>query len=134
MMNKNIKRFLLIAALAIPVVIAGSSVYAQTKNASKDQDPDPEFIGGKMELQRYLDANLKYPAKAKEAKKEGIVYVSFTVSETGKVMNPKIVRSIGMGCDEEALRLVDEMPNWKPGKEDGVVKALPVVIPVAFRL
>lgn len=124
----------MIAALTVPVMIIGNSVYAQTKNASKDQDPDPEFIGGKPELQRYLDANLKYPAKAKEAKKEGIVYVSFTVNEQGKITSPKIVRSIGMGCDEEALRLVEEMPNWKPGKEDGVVKALPVVIPIAFRL
>ncbi|MNE91693.1 Gram-negative bacterial tonB protein [compost metagenome] len=63
-----------------------------------------------------------------------MVYVSFTVSETGKIENAKIVRSIGMGCDEEALRLINEMPVWIPGKEDGVVKALPVVIPIAFRL
>lgn len=134
-MNRNIKRLLLIAALATPVALIGSSVYAQSRAASKkDMDPEPQFVGGKPELQRYLDANLRYPAKARESRKEGIVYVSFTVAESGKVENAKIVRSIGMGCDEEALRLVNEMPNWTPGKEDGVIKALPVVIPIAFRL
>lgn len=133
-MNKNIKKLLLIAVLTVPAAIIGSTVYAQVKNASKDADPDPQFVGGKPELQRYIDANLKYPSKAKDAKKEGIVYVSFTVAESGKIENAKIVRSVGLGCDEEAIRLVEEMPNWKPGKEDGVVKALPVVIPIAFRL
>lgn len=133
-MNQNIKRLLLIAALTLPVAIISSSVYAQSKNSIKDTDPEPQFVGGKPELQRYLDANLKYPTKARADKKEGIVYVSFMVAESGKLENAKIVRSVGSGCDEEALRLVEEMPNWKPGKEDGVVKALPVVIPIAFRL
>lgn len=133
-MNRNIKKLLLIAVLAAPVALIGSSVYAQSRTVRKDTDPEPQFVGGKPELQRYLDTNLRYPAKAREAKKEGIVYVSFTVAESGKVENAKVVRSIGMGCDEEALRLVGEMPNWTPGKEDGVVKALPVVIPIAFRL
>ncbi len=118
----------------VPVAIIANSVYAQNKSTRNDSDPEPEFVGGKPELQRYLDSNLRYPEKAKAAKKEGVVYVSFTVTETGKVEHPKIVRSIGYGCDEEALRLVEEMPNWKPGKEDGVVKALPVVIPISFRL
>ncbi|HTO16910.1 MAG TPA: energy transducer TonB [Edaphocola sp.] len=133
-MNKRLKRILLISALIIPTILVANAVYAQSKNVSKDTDPEPEFIGGKQELQRYLDSNLKYPAKAKAAKGQGVVYVSFTVLEDGKVTNAKIVRSIGMGCDEEALRLVEEMPNWKPGKEDGVIKALPVVIPISFRL
>lgn len=122
------------AGLAVPAVMIGGAVYAQSKNIKENKDPEPEFIGGKKELQRYLDANLNYPAKAKSAKKEGIVYVSFTVDENGKIENSKVVRSIGYGCDEEALRVVEEMPNWVPGKENGVVKPLPVVIPIAFRL
>ncbi|HRP89520.1 MAG TPA: energy transducer TonB [Edaphocola sp.] len=133
-MNKTLKRILIVSALAIPAIIIANAVYAQTNNVSKDSDPEPEFIGGKQELQRYLDANLKYPQKAKDAKKQGVVYISFTVTEEGKVTNAKVVRSIGLGCDEEALRLVEEMPNWKPGKEDGTIKALPVVIPISFRL
>lgn len=132
--RSKLKKVLLIGALLLPAVIVSQTIYAQSKAAKQDQDPEPEFVGGKPELQRYIDANLHYPEKAKNAKKEGVVYVSFTVSETGKVENAKIVRSIGMGCDEEALRLVNEMPVWTPGKEDGAIKALPVVIPIAFRL
>lgn len=132
--RSKMKKVLLIGALLLPAVMVSSVIYAQSKAASKDTDPEPEFVGGKPELQKYIDANLKYPEKAKSSKKEGVVYVSFTVTETGKVENAKIVRSVGMGCDEEALRLVNEMPVWKPGKEDGVVKALPVVIPISFRL
>jgi TonB family protein len=133
-MKANIKRLLMVAALAIPAAIVTNAVYAQTRANTKDKDPEPEFVGGKPELQRYLDANLKYPAQAKNAKKEGVVYISFTVAESGKIENPKVVRSIGYGCDEEALRLVSEMPNWVPGKEEGITKALPVVIPISFRL
>ena len=133
-MNKTIKNFLLVAGLAVPAVLIGTVVFAQSKSIKENKDPEPEFIGGKKELQRYIDANLSYPTKAKSAKKEGIVYISFTVNENGKIENSKVVRSIGYGCDEEALRLVDEMPNWVPGKEDGIVKSLPVVIPIAFRL
>src|SRR5690606_11627457 len=101
-MKVNMKRLLLVAALAIPAAIVTNVVYAQTRASAKDKDPEPEFVGGKPELQRYIDANLKYPKKAKEANKEGVVYISFTVTETGKIVNPKVVRSIGYGCDEEA--------------------------------
>ena len=130
-MNKTIKNILLVAGLAVPAVMIGSVVYAQSKNIKENKDPEPEFIGGKKELQRYLDANLNYPAKAKSAKKEGIVYVSFTVNENGKIENSKVVRSIGYGCDEEALRLVEEMPNWVPGKEDGAGSGRPAARPVS---
>lgn len=133
-MKANIKKLLVIAALAIPAAIVTNAVYAQARTNAKDKDPEPQFVGGKPELQRYLDANLKYPKKAKDANKEGVVYISFTVTETGKIENPKVVRSIGLGCDEEALRLVEEMPNWTPGKEEGITKPLPVVIPISFRL
>lgn len=132
--RSKLKKVLLIGALLLPAVVVTQTIYAQSKAAKQDLDPEPEFVGGKPELQRYIDANLRYPQQAKTARKEGVVYVSFTVTETGKVTNAKIVRSVGMGCDEEALRLVNEMPVWTPGKEDGKVKALPVVIPVAFRL
>ena len=132
--KRRLKQFLLVGALALPVVFIGSKIYANVRTQQDDVDPEPQFVGGKPALQKYIDANLKYPAKAKKARTEGVVYISFTVMETGEVTNAKVVRSIGNGCDEEALRIVEEMPNWVPGKEDGKVKALPVVIPIYFKL
>ncbi|MDF2447847.1 MAG: hypothetical protein K0R26_351 [Bacteroidota bacterium] len=95
----------------------------------------PEFEGGVAGLMRYVSQNIIYPAVAREIGKEGTVYVSFIVNETGNVENAKVMRGIGSGCDEEVLRVVSNMPRWKKvGKNSGHPVKVRFNIPVSFKL
>jgi len=79
----------------------------------------PEFPGGENERNRFLAQNIIYPNLAAENGIEGTVYVSFVVDKAGDIRNVKILRGIGGGCDEEAVRVVKRMPKWKPGTQNG---------------
>lgn len=97
-------------------------------------EKEPQFPGGEIELAKFLRANLKYPAKAQEAGVQGKVIVNFVVGRDGKITHIKVVRGIGAGCDEEAVRVLEKMPSWTPGEMGG--KAVPVyfTFPVVFHL
>src|ERR1700741_1746099 len=80
----------------------------------------PEFSADPNGLLKFVASNVSYPDLAREIGKEGTVYVSFVVNEFGNVENPKILRGIGYGCDEEVIRVISKMPKWrKPGKQSG---------------
>jgi len=85
-------------------------------------------------LGQYIAQNIKYPAKARETGIQGQVIVRFVVTRQGKVENPVIVSGIGGGCDEEVLRVVNEMPNWIPATQDGINVAAKYTMPVKFML
>jgi TonB family protein len=94
----------------------------------------PEYPGGEQKMAEFLGKNIVYPQIAKESGIQGTVYISFVVTKEGKVKGAKVIRGIGGGCDQEALRVVKSMPDWEPGKQDG--KAVPVQfnLPVKFTL
>lgn len=94
----------------------------------------PSFPGGDEALLRYLAENVKYPRMAREAKVQGLVIVRFVVDSDGFIQNAQVIRGIGAGCDEEALRVVEKMPKWQPGFQNG--RAVPVMynMPIRFRL
>ena len=94
----------------------------------------PTFPGGEQELLKYLAENVKYPRLAREAKIQGLVIVRFVVDADGFVGNIEILRGIGAGCDEEALRVVKAMPKWEPGYQNN--RAVPVIynMPIRFAL
>ncbi len=95
----------------------------------------PEFEGGVAGLMRYIGQNISYPATAREIGKEGTVYVSFVVNESGNVESAKVMRGIGYGCDEEVLRVMNKMPRWKKvGKNAGHPVKVRFNIPVSFKL
>ena len=94
----------------------------------------PEFPGGRDSLNKFLIKNIKYPVQAKEDNIQGTVYVSFVVSSLGEINNIKILRGIGFGCDEEAIRVVKKMPIWKPGKQNGKEVSVIFNLPVNFNL
>jgi protein TonB len=94
----------------------------------------PEFPGGEKALYEFLAKNIKYPAVAKENGIEGKVYIKFVVNEDGSVSQAQIVRGIGGGCDEEALKVVKQMPKWKPGKQRGKTVKVWYTLPVYFKL
>jgi periplasmic protein TonB len=130
-------------------------VSTQTQEGSKDVvdlptdapavDPDegkvftvveemPNFPGGEEKLFEYLQKNIKYPPVARENGIQGRVYVTFVVDKDGKIKDAKVLRGIGGGCDEEALRVVRGMPEWKPGKQNGRSVQVQYNLPVNFTL
>lgn len=94
----------------------------------------PSFPGGEAALMKYLGNNIKYPAIAKDAGIQGTVFVTFVVDEEGKVKDVKVLRSIGGGCDEEAIRVVQSMPRWSPGKQRGKSVKVQYNLPIRFTL
>jgi len=94
----------------------------------------PEFPGGVKALREYLNANFNYPAAAIEKGISGKVFVNFIVSKTGAVTNVKIFNGIDPILDNEAIRLVKTLPNWKPGKQNGEPVDVIYNIPVEFNL
>jgi len=94
----------------------------------------PLFNGGTEELYSYLGKNIKYPDEAKQKGIEGIVFVTFVIEKDGSVTNVKILRGIGAGCDEEAYRVVETMPNWTPGYQDGKPVRVSFALPIKYKL
>jgi TonB family protein len=94
----------------------------------------PEFTGGQKAMMKFLTEKVKYPAEAVKKKVAGRVIVQFIVDREGKVGNIKILRGIGAGCDEEAVRVIKLMPNWKPGKDKGKNVSAYFTLPVVFML
>ncbi len=94
----------------------------------------PSFPGGEPAMMKFLANNIKYPAIAKDANIQGTVYVTFVVNEKGEVKDVKVLRSIGGGTDEEAIRVVQSMPKWKPGKQRGKAVKVQYNLPIRFTL
>ena len=97
-------------------------------------DEMPEFPGGEKALMDYVSNNVKYPQKAKDKNIAGRVFVGFVVEKDGSVSNVKVLRAIGGGCDEEAVRVIKGMPKWKPGKQKGEFVRVSYQIPIMFKL
>ena len=92
----------------------------------------PSFPGGEMKLMEYLAQNRRYPQEALDRGIHGRVFVSFVVEPNGSISNVKVLRGIGYGCDEEAMRVVKTMPKWTPGERRGKPVRVAVTIPVNF--
>lgn len=95
---------------------------------------EAEFPGGIDKLNNYLATNLKYPQGAKENGVKGKVIISFVVGIDGTISNIIILRDIGYGCAEEAVRVVKTMPKWEPAKQRGKAVRYQYVLPVTFNL
>jgi periplasmic protein TonB len=97
-------------------------------------EEQPTFPGGEEKLMEYLGKNISYPPMAKESGIQGTVFVTFVVEPDGSVTNAKILRGIGGGCDEEAVRVVRNMPRWQPGKQRGKPVRVQFNLPIRFIL
>jgi protein TonB len=91
-------------------------------------------VGGFESVIKHLQTNLKYPQAARDAKTEGKVYIEFIVQTDGTLSEFKMLKGIGHGCDEEALRVMASLPKWEPGRHQGQVVKQRIVMPVAFKL
>jgi TonB family protein len=94
----------------------------------------PEFPGGASELFKFLSMIVKYPVAAEKAGKQGRVIATFVVEKDGTVSGAKVVKSVSPELDAEALRVINAMPNWKPGMQSGKAVRVKYTIPITFRL
>ena len=94
----------------------------------------PSFNGGEEEMYKWLANNIKYPQVAKETGISGTVVVTFVVERDGGITSAQVLKDIGGGCGEEALRVVKAMPKWKVGKQNGVPVRVQFNLPIRFTL
>lgn len=94
----------------------------------------PEFPGGMKAWANFLNKNLYYPANARENGVSGRVVVSFVVEKNGQITDLKVIKGIGGGCDEEALRVIKKSPFWKPGLQNGRAVRVAYMMPIVFRM
>ncbi|HRH66048.1 MAG TPA: energy transducer TonB [Bacteroidia bacterium] len=94
----------------------------------------PEFPGGPDSLQSFLKTNMSYPPQAKLNRIQGRVYLGFLVDRTGKIKDLKILSSVNEDLDNEALRVLRLMPDWKPGNAGGSAVDVQYILPVDFIL
>lgn len=116
-----------------------SAVAQKTETVEEDEvfmvvETMPEYPGGTEAMIKFLSENIRYPEEAKNKNVQGQVFVNFIIEKDGKVGQVKIARGIGSGCDEEALRVVRMMPNWKPGEQRGEKVRVSFNLPIRFAL
>ena len=97
-------------------------------------EDQPEFPGGIGAFYKYVATNLRYPAQARRMGIAGKVFVQFVVEKDGRLTDVQILKGIGAGCDEEALRVIKKSKAWKPGRQRGRPVKVRMIIPINFRL
>ena len=94
----------------------------------------PRFPGGIKALLRFFAQNIRYPQAAQNNRVEGNVFLTFIIEKNGAISNVQVLKGIGHGCDEEAIRVLHLMPPWKPARQDGNIVRSRFNLPVSFRL
>ena len=97
-----------------------------------EDQPTPD--GGMAAFYQFVQKNLKYPAQARRMGIEGKVFVQFVVDKNGTLTEVQAVKGIGAGCDEEAVRVIEGAPKWKPGKQRGRSVKVRMILPITFKL
>ena len=94
----------------------------------------PEFPGGQLALRKFIAQAVKYPVIAQENGIQGKVFVNFVVGKDGSITGAKIARGVDPSLDKEALRVVNSLPKWKPGKQGGKPVRVSYTVPINFQL
>jgi TonB family protein len=110
-----------------PIIDSSNMVYSTVEVM-------PKFSGGEDKLFDFLARNIRYPHEAREKGIQGRIYLTFVIDSLGNVSDAKTLRGIGSGCDEEALRVINSMPPWIPGRQDGKPVSVQYNLPVNFSL
>lgn len=97
-------------------------------------EENPEFPGGASAMMKFLSDNIKYPVIAQENGIQGRVITNFVVERDGSITDVQVVRGVDPSLDKEALRVIQSMPKWKPGKQRGSTVRVRFTLPVVFRL
>ena len=123
----NLEEVVAVAKATTPISRTEGKVYEKVENM-------PEFPGGVQGLMQYISSNLKYPAAAQKAGIQGKVIVSMIVDKEGNITDPKIIKGITPLLDAEAIRIISDMPQWKPGTDKGEKVNVQYTIPLVFKL
>ncbi|MDR1919449.1 MAG: energy transducer TonB [Tannerellaceae bacterium] len=94
----------------------------------------PKFPGGEVELLKFLSSSIKYPVIAQENGIQGRVICAFVVNRDGTIVDAEVVRGVDPSLDKEALRVINTMPKWSPGKQRGKPVRVKYTVPITFRL
>ena len=131
----------LLATLSVLAILftVNTTATAQNKKTSNDKvfekvEDMPEFPGGEQAMMDFVAKNVQYPKEAMEKEISGRVLVGFIVEKDGSISETEVVKGIGGGCDEEAVRVVKAMPKWKPGKQKGKPVRVHFMLPLTFKL
>jgi protein TonB len=111
-----------------------SKIDTSRKTVSILPDIDAEPPGGQVGLINYISNSIHYPQTAIDSNVQGTVYIRTIINEDGSIGESKIIKGIGGGCNEEALRVIKSMPRWKPAETEGKPVKYSIVIPVKFIL
>lgn len=106
----------------------------QDEKVYEKVDQMPEFQGGQEELISFLVKSIQYPDEAKKKGTQGKVFVNFVVGKDGSITNAKILKAVDPLLDAEALRVINAMPKWIPGKDKGKEVAVQFTLPISFAL
>lgn len=119
--------------------VSDSTIPANKVNQNEERayivvEQGPEFQGGETALMAYIRENLKYPAHAAKKGIQGRVSISFIIEKDGSISNIKVFSTSAEELNQEAIRLVNAMPRWKPGMQEGKPVRVKYVLPITFRL
>lgn len=129
-----------IVLIALAIFCSGYTIAQTTEEEVVELinyvEKQPEFPGGTDSMFAFIQRNIRYPEEAKRSGIEGRVFVTFVVEKDGQVSDAKILRDIGGGCGEEAIRVVNIMPKWLPGslRIGGEPARMQFNLPVMFKL
>ena len=149
--NKSSRWNTLRALAVVPVIALALLAFANPKTETADKlvayqqakeskdvynsvEQMPEYPGGVVEMMKFLQRNIQYPANAAKNEVEGRVILQFVVEKDGQIGDVKVVRSVDPELDAEAMRVVKSMPNFIPGRQDGKPVAVLYTIPISFKL
>ena len=132
---KKLILMLLMAVCCLMTANAQKTVVSQTDPKVFDTvEQMPEYPGGMQAMIEFLQTNMKYPEDAAKQKVEGRVMVQFVVETDGSVTDVHVAKQVFPSLDAEAIRVVQAMPKWMPGKEKGKVVRVKYNLPIVFRM
>jgi len=120
--------------VAAPVATVNNQITEETDQPYSYVEQMPQFPGGDLEMIKFIRLNLRYPPMAQENRITGTVVVNFVVDRDGKITRVKVIRGVGGGCDEEAVRVISKMPTWSPGKQGGKAVLVSFTVPIRYSL
>lgn len=124
------KKFIALLFICLNIVSV-QTMYAQVRMFAEQM---PQFEGGESGLKNWINQNMNYPQEALANKEEGRVMIKLIITEDGSVSESKVVRHVSDLLDAEALRLVSQMPKWKPAMQDGKPCSVEYMLPIVFKI
>jgi periplasmic protein TonB len=136
--NKNVEGEEAKDVFVLPPPPVETKIIALEKSEEEEKftsvEQMPEYPGGNTEMYKFLYSLIKYPAAAQRGGIGGKVFLKFLVEKDGSITNVEVLRGIGFGCDDEAVKAVKSMPKWNPGRQNGKNVRVYFQIPITFKM